>query len=614
MTQHTEVLVIGGGHAGCEAALAAARLGCDTTLVTGKLSEIAKAPCNPAMGGPGKAQLMREVDALGGEIARVTDRAMINVRMLNTGKGPAMYALRAVIDRDAYKVEMQNVLASTDNLNLVEGFVEKLCWDQEHITGVELANGDVINADTVIVTTGTFLRGRCHRGSDSFDAGREGEPPAVGLSHSLLEAGLKLGRLNTGTTPRIRRDSINFEGMDAQPTADEPLAFSYLSEPSVLEKDFTVYLTRSNAETHQTLREAFELNPGKNGTLGGEGPRYCPSIETKILRFPERTSHIIFLEPEGADTDHFYMGGFATSSPPEVQDAAIRCIPGLENAEVAVYGYDVEYDFAYPTQLKPSLETKVLDGLFLAGQINGTTGYEEAAAQGLMAGVNAVHKVRQKEPLVLQRTEAFIGVMIDDLVTRGTEEPYRMLPSRAEYRLLLRQGNADLRLTPKGREIGLVDDVRYEKFCARRDQIESELNRLKTTRIKRNGNAQLLEEHGVEPGASLFQLLKRPEFEYVMLLPFDLERNGTPLDVAEELDISAKYEGYIQRHQNQIERLQRLEEKRIPTNYQYDDLSNISSEGREKFKLVQPETLGQAARIPGVSQADLASLMIYLKK
>jgi tRNA uridine 5-carboxymethylaminomethyl modification enzyme len=308
------------------------------------------------------------------------------------------------------------------------------------------------------------------------------------------------------------------------------------------------------------------------------------------------------------------MGGFATSSPPEVQDAAIRSIPGLENAEVAVYGYDVEYDFAYPTQLKPSLETKVLDGLFLAGQINGTTGYEEAAAQGLIAGVNAVHKIRNQTSFVLQRTEAFIGVMIDDLVTRGTEEPYRMLPSRAEYRLLLRQGNADLRLTPKGREIGLVDDVRYEKFCTRRDQIASELERLKSTRIQRNGNAQLLEEHSVEPGASLFQLLKRPEFDYARLMPFDLERNGTPLDVAEELDICAKYEGYIQRHQNQIERLQRLEEKRIPTNYQYDDLSNISSEGREKFKLVQPETLGQAARIPGVSQADLASLMIYLKK
>lgn len=614
MKRHTEILVIGGGHAGCESALAGARMGCDTTLVTGKLDEIAKAPCNPAMGGPGKAQLMREVDALGGEICKVTDKAMINVRTLNTGKGPAMHALRAVIDRDRYKIEMRKVLEQTENLALVEGLVENLLWEKNQITGVELQNGEVIHAQAVIVTTGTFLRGRCHRGDESFDAGREGEPPAVGLSYSLLETGLKLGRLNTGTTPRLNKHSINDENMDVQETADEPLAFSYMSDPITLSKDYSVYLTRSNAKTHQILHDAFHLNPGKNGTLGGEGPRYCPSIETKILRFPERTSHILFLEPEGVNTDHMYVGGFATSSPPEVQDAAIHSIPGLEEAVIEIYGYDVEYDFAFPTQLKPTLETKVIEGLYLAGQINGTTGYEEAATQGLMAGINAVQKIRDKDPLILKRTESFIGVLIDDLVTKGTEEPYRMLPSRVEYRLLLRQGNADLRLTEYGRRVGLVDDARYEAFQQRKFKLESELNRLKATKIHRNGNMERLRAEGIEPGSSLFQLLKRPEYDYDKLADFDPNRNGTTPDIAEELDICAKYEGYINRHQDQIERLKRLEEKRIPYSFQYDDLVNISSEGREKFKTVRPETLGQASRIPGVSQADLASLMVYLKR
>lgn len=610
----TKILVIGAGHAGCEAALAAARMGCHTTLVTGKLSEVAKAPCNPAMGGPGKAQLIREVDALGGQIAKITDKAMLNVRVLNTGKGLAMHALRAVIDRDRYQVEMRKVLEKTANLNLLEGFAEQLLWERGKITGVVLQNGDELQTQAVIVTTGTFLRGRCHFGEKSWDAGREDEPPALGLSHSLREAGLKLGRLNTGTTPRLNRHSINSEGMDIQATDSEPLAFSYLSNPVMLSPDHPVFLTRTNAATHKILRDAFHLNPGKNGTLGGEGPRYCPSIETKILRFPERSSHIVFLEPEGVDNPQMYMGGFATSSPAAVQEAAIRSIPGLEEATIERYGYDVEYDFAFPTQLKASLETKVLDGLFLAGQINGSTGYEEAAAQGIMAGINAASKLRNHDPLVLQRTEAFIGVLIDDLVTKGTEEPYRMLPSRAEYRLLLRQGNADLRLTEYGRQVGLVDDVRYDGFLTRKTQLETELKRLQHTRIRRNGNVQRLKKEGIEPGSTLFQMLKRPEYDYEKLSIFDPERNGTTSDVIEEIEISAKYEGYIQRHHHQIERLKRLEEKRIPHSFCYDDLGNISSEGREKLSLVRPETLGQAARIPGISQVDLTSLMVYLKR
>jgi len=605
----TEVVVIGAGHAGCEAALAAARLGCHVTLVTGRLSEIAKAPCNPAMGGPGKAQLIREVDALGGQIARVTDEAMLNVRVLNTGKGPAMHALRAVIDRAQYQLEMRRALEDTPNLDLLEGFVETLLWQRGRITGVALQNGEEVLAPVVVVTTGTFLRGRCHCGATSLDAGREDEPPAVGLSLSLLKAGLALGRLNTGTTPRLNASSIDTRQLDVQPTASEPLAFSYLSRPKVLSGDYPVFLTRTNAHTHRVLRDAFDQNPGKNGTLGGLGPRYCPSIETKILRFPERTSHVVFLEPEGVDSSQVYMGGFATSSPTEIQDRAIRTIAGLEQAVVERYGYDVEYDFVFPTQLKPSLETKALTGLFLAGQINGTTGYEEAAAQGIVAGINAARALRSLTPFVLGREEAFVGVLLDDLVTKGTQEPYRMLPSRAEHRLLLRQGNADLRLSQRGRQVGLVDDLRYERFVRRQAQLDAELARLKRTKVR--GNAQ---HPGVEPGSTLFQLLKRPEYTYKNLSPLDPGRNGASADVVEEIEIAAKYEGYVRRQRGQIERLKRLEQKRIPPNFCYEGLSNLSSEGREKLARVRPVTLGQATRIPGLSQADLSSLLVYLKR
>ncbi len=613
LERHTDILVIGAGHAGCEAALAAARLGAAVTLVTGNLNEVAQAPCNPAMGGPGKAQLVREVDALGGQIARTTDAAMLNVRTLNTGKGAAMHALRAVIDRDRYKREMKKVLEAEPNLSLVAGLIERLTWEDGRITGAATRSGVHFRAAAVIVTTGTFLRGKCHIGPDSFEAGRAGEPPAVGLSDSLRQAGLKLGRLNTGTTPRINRRSLDPEGLEVQPTAEAPLAFSFVSEPRVLPGDDPVYLTRTHAETHRILREAFDLNPGKNGTLGGLGPRYCPSIETKILRFPERSSHQIFLEPEGVDSDEMYLGGLATSSPPEIQEAAVRTIPGLERAKIERYGYDVEYDFAYPTQLNASLETKVLGGLYLAGQINGTTGYEEAAAQGVMAGINAALALHGRDPLVLGRSQAFIGVLIDDLVTKGTEEPYRMLPSRAEHRLLLRQSNADLRLTELGRELGLVDDARYERFRARKAAIESELNRLQNTKVTFNGNRARFESMGLHGGHTLYQALKRPEFDYVSLAALDPGRNGVPADAIEEVEIAAKYEGYIRRQREQVERLRRLEDKRLPRDLPYDDFSSISSEGREKLKAVRPASLGQAARIPGVTQADLAALMIYLK-
>ena len=608
--EESDVLVIGAGHAGCEAALAAARMGFATTLVTINLSEVARTPCNPAIGGPGKTQLVREVDALGGEIAKNTDRAMINVRRLNTGKGPAMQVIRAQVDKDLYKLEMKRVLESEKSLRLVEGLVEELTWEGNRITGAIVREGIHFKAQAVVVTTGTFLGGRVYIGDRVYPAGRSGEPPAIGLSESLRQLGLRLGRLNTGTTPRLNKWSIDTEVLERQDTADEPLAFSYSSEPRVLPKDLPVYITRTTGETHRLIRENLHRNPGKNGTLGGVGPRYCPSIETKVIRFPDRSSHKIFLEPEGRLTEEVYMQGFNTSSPPDVQEAMVRSVPGLEEAVIERYGYDIDYDFVFPTQLKPSLETKAVEGLFLAGQINGTTGYEEAAAQGIIAGINAARKLQGKEPIILERASAFIGVLIDDLVTKGTEEPYRMLPSRAEYRLLLREGNADLRLMGLGHELGLIPDEQYEQMCERQRLIEQELKRLKRTWVKLDGKLPFLAEEGSQ---SLYQLLKRPELDYEKLAVVDPDRPRLPEEVIAEVEIEAKYEGYIKRQLAQVERLRRLEDKRIPEDLDYGKVKNLSSEGREKLSRVRPRTLGQAARIPGISQADLSILMVYLK-
>ncbi|MCR4403767.1 MAG: tRNA uridine-5-carboxymethylaminomethyl(34) synthesis enzyme MnmG [Candidatus Acetothermia bacterium] len=609
LTEESDILVIGAGHAGCEAALAAARMGFATTLVTLNLTEVARAPCNPAIGGPGKSQLVREVDALGGEMAKNADRTMINVRRLNTGKGPAMQVTRAQIDKDLYKLEMKRVLESTPNLRLVEGLVEELTWSGGKITGAIVREGVHFQARAVVVTTGTFLDGRVYIGERVYPAGRSGEPPAVGLSESLRRLGLELGRLNTGTTPRLNRHTIDTAVLERQDTAEEPLALSYASEPRVLPKDLPVYITRTTEETHRIIRENLHRNPGKNGTLGGVGPRYCPSIETKVLRFPDRLSHKVFLEPEGRFTEEVYMQGFNTSSPPEVQEAMVRSIPGLEEAKIERYGYDIDYDFVFPTQLKASLETKALRGLFLAGQINGTTGYEEAAAQGIIAGINAVRYLQGKEPIILGRAEAFIGVLIDDLVTKGTSEPYRMLPSRAEYRLLLREGNADLRLMALGHELRLVPDEQYERMRERQRLISAELDRLRRTWVKVNGRLPFV----VEEGQTLYQLLKRPELDYDLLAPVDPTRPPLPAEVVGEVEIEAKYEGYIKRQLLQVERLRRLEDKMIPDELDYATVKNLSTEGREQLTRVRPRTLGQAARVPGVSQADLSILMVYLK-
>lgn len=609
LVEESDILVIGAGHAGCEAALAAARLGFATTVVTLNLSEVARTPCNPAIGGPGKSQLVREVDALGGEIAKNTDRTMINVRRLNTGKGPAMQVTRAQIDKDLYKLEMKRALEREPNLRLVEGLVEELTQSGRRVRGALVREGVHFKARAVIVTTGTFLDGKVYIGERVYPAGRSGEPPAVGLSESLRKLGLKLGRLNTGTTPRLNKHTIQTAGLERQDTADEPLAFSYSSRPRVLAKDLPVYITRTTGETHRIIRGNLHRNPGKNGTLGGVGPRYCPSIETKVIRFPDRPSHKVFLEPEGRFTEEVYMQGFNTSSPPEVQEAMVRSIPGLEEARIERFGYDIDYDFVFPTQLEPSLETKGIAGLFLAGQINGTTGYEEAAAQGIIAGINAARKLGGKEPLILKRSEAFIGVLSDDLVTKGTSEPYRILTSRAEYRLLLREGNADLRLMALGHELGLIPDEEYERMRERQRLITEELARLRRTWVKLDGRLPFIPEEG----QTLYQLLKRPELSYEAVGGVDPTRPALPADVIEEVEIEAKYEGYIKRQLVQIERLARLEDKKIPEELDYTKVRGLSSEGREKLTKVRPRTLGQAARIPGVSQADLSLLMIYLK-
>lgn len=611
LVEQCDVLVIGAGHAGCEAALAAARLGFQTTLVTINLSEVARTPCNPAIGGPGKSQLVREIDALGGEMARTADRAMINVRKLNTSKGPAMWVTRAQVDKDLYKLKMKQVLERERNLQLVEGLVEELTWAGAKITGAIIREGVHLKAGAVVVTTGTFLNGQVYIGRQSFPAGRSGEPPANALSDSLRRLGLRLGRLNTGTTPRLNKSSIDTEVLERQNTSDQPLAFSYSSEPQVLPKNFPVYITRSTEETHRIIRENLHLNPGKNGTLGGVGPRYCPSIETKVIRFPQRSHHKIFLEPEGRLTEEVYMQGFNTSSPPEIQQAMVRSIPGLRAAQIERYGYDIDYDFCFPTQLEPSLESKAIQGLFLAGQINGTTGYEEAAAQGIIAGINAALSLQGNEPIVLGRSEAFIGVLIDDLVTKGTNEPYRMLPSRAEYRLLLREGNADLRLGRLGYELGLIKEKQYERIAERQRLVEGERERLKRTYVKLDGKLPLVGNAG--GSQSLHQLLKRPELDYKKLAVADPERPQLPVGVVEEIEIEVKYEGYIARQLAQAERMGRLEEKVIPQGLDYFQVRNLSSEGREKLTRVRPQTLGQATRVPGVSQADLSILMVYLK-
>ena len=599
-----DVVVIGAGHAGCEAALASARLGFSTCLFTINLDTIAQMSCNPAIGGLAKGHLVREIDALGGEMAKVTDRAGIQFRMLNMSKGPAVWSLRAQADRVLYRLSMRNILEYQENLNIKQASVEKIIVEDGKVKGVLTSLGIFYGARAVIVTTGTFLKGLIHIGLENFSAGRAGEFPSVGLSDSLMELGLEMGRLKTGTPPRLDAKTIDFLKTEAQYGDDPPTPFSHSTE-KITNPQLPCYLTYTNNETHKIILSNLDRSPLYSGRIKGIGARYCPSIEDKVVKFSQRDRHQVFLEPEGLETKEYYANGIPTSLPYDVQVKLVRTIPGLEEAEIMRPGYAIEYDFVFPTQLRHNLETKTIEGLFLAGQINGTSGYEEAAAQGLMAGINASMKLQGKDPLVLGRHEAYIGVLIDDLITKGTNEPYRMFTSRAEYRLLLRHDNADLRLMDKGYETGLLDKKVYEKFLKKRKLIDEELQRIKKTRIRIDGT---------DRNESLEQLLKRPEITYKFIEEHSPSDKPLTEEIKKQAEIQVKYDGYIHRQMEMAERLKKIEDKKIPEHFDYTAVNGLSKEILGKLQEVKPANLGQASRIPGVTPTAISLLLVAIER
>lgn len=612
-----EVIVVGAGHAGCEAALAAARMGAKTLLITSNIDNVALMPCNPSIGGPGKGHVAREIDALGGEMAKNTDKATIHIRMLNTSKGPAMWALRAQIDKRLYTQEMIHTLQIQKNLDLKQEMVTKLIVNNCRVEGVMVKSGLEFSSLTVILTNGTFLNGKIYIGKTTYSAGRAGELASIGLAENLKELSFKVGRLNTCTPPRIDKRTVDFPKMKEQKSADIPLSFSFENKGKIY-KDFSVFMTRTNQKTHQKIQDNIHRVPLSNGTIQSAAIRYCPSVEDKIIRFPEKESHQIFLEPEGYNTEEIYLQGFFTSLPADAQQEALHTIEGLENCKIIRYGYAIEYDIIYPNQLKHSLETKAIKGLFLAGQVNGTSGYEEAAEQGLLAGINAVQLTRSKDPLILDRSEAYIAVEIDDLVTKSVTEPYRLRTGLAEYRLLLRQDNADLRLTPYGYKMGLISEQRYKKFLKKKTLVEKEKERLKEVIIHATQKVnELLNKLGTTPlseAATLATLLTRPEVTYNQTVSIDPNRPELPTEVTEQVEIQIKYAGYIKRQEIQVKRFKKLENYKIPKDIDYFSMHGISHEGKERFSEVQPISLGQAKRIPGITPSDITALMINIEK
>ena len=611
-----DVAVIGAGHAGCEAGLAAARLGMKTLIFSISLEAVANMPCNPHIGGSSKGHLVREIDALGGEMGKNIDKTMIQIKMLNTSKGPAVHSLRAQADRKRYQMEMKHTLEKQENLFLKQAEIVDIKIEDNKIKSIETSVGAIYNVKSIIVATGTYLKGKIFIGDFSQESGPDGVFPANRLSEALKKNGVKLVRFKTGTPARINKKSIDFSKMEVQKGDDGIIPFSFEDKMKKFDQ-VDCYLTYTNEKTHEIIRKNLYRSPLYAGAIEGTGPRYCPSIEDKVVRFADKPRHQVFVEPIGIDTDEMYIQGMSSSLPEDVQIEMYRTLPGLENAEFTRPAYAIEYDCIDPSDLKLSLEYKNIEGLFFAGQTNGTSGYEEAACQGLIAGINASQKIKGKEPLILDRTEAYIGVLIDDIVTKGTNEPYRMMTSRAEYRLLLRQDNADLRLTQKGYDIGLISEERYKKFIDKKEKIEKEKDRLKNTIVKPSEKVnKLLKELGtseINTGVKMSELLKRAEITYDSLELIDEQREVLPEQVKEEVEIQLKYEGYINMQEAQVEKFKKLERKILPEDIDYSEIKGISLEARQKLNKHKPHSIGQASRISGVSPADISVLLVYMQ-